>query len=182
MFFGKKAKKRGQREQVMELQMQRETVKKNIRLLRNDMKTLIEKAAAADELDRKILALEYDEKKAELETETAHFNELSRLITQINGVAMVYERQRIFDQVASVAETIDTQSVLRADDMMRARKELLLEESDALDDVLKSGNVLMGGTGESEEFAQLVRAEKLKRAEVARSVADSAVAAACMEG
>lgn len=182
MLFKKKAKDRVQREKVLELQMRREMVKKNIRLLRTDMQALIEKAAAADELDRKILSLEYDEKKAELNTETTHFNELSKLISQFNGVAMVYERQRIFDQVASAAGMIDTQEVLKADDMMRARQEMMLEESGTLDDLLKSSSILTEEPGESAEFTRLVREAKLKKAEAPLEKVETGCEAACTVG
>lgn len=179
LFMKKKDKKAAaQREKVLELQVQRETVKKNIRLLRADMQALIEKAAAADDLDRRILSLEYDEKKAELTTETSHFNELSKLISQLNGVAMVYERQKIFDQVANVAEDIDTQAVLEAEDMMNARRAVLQEDSDALDDVLKAGRVQGTELGESAEFTRLVRDAQLKKVSAPRveSLVDAAPA------
>lgn len=181
LFMKKSNKAAAQREKVLELQVQRETVKKNIRLLRADMQALIEKAAAADDLDRRILSLEYDEKKAELTTETSHFNELSKLISQLNGVAMVYERQKIFDQVANVANDIDTQAVLEAEDMMNARRAVMQEESDALDDVLRGNRVAADEMGESAEFSRLVRDAQLKKAAEARdrAKADAPVQAVC---
>ena len=177
MFFNKKHKARTQQAKVLELQAQREQVKKNIRLLHTDMQTLIEKASTADELDRQIYSLEYEEKKNELATETAHFNELSKLISQLNGVAMVYERQKIFNQVASVAETIDTQAVLKADDMMRAHQEVMLEESDQLDEVLKSSS-MSDKLSESVEFTRLVNEAKLKKAENLRNKTEAVCALA----
>ena len=164
LFMKKKTNKASaQREKVLELQVQREAVKKNIRLIRADMQQLVDKAAAADDLDRRILSLEYDEKKSELNTETSHFNELSKLISQLNGVAMVYERQKIFNQVANVAEEIDTQAVLEAEDMMNARRAVMQEDSDALDDVLKADRVQDNALGESAEFTKLVREVQLKK-------------------
>lgn len=179
MFMKKKAgKAAAQREKVTELQVQREMVKKNIRLLRTDMQSLIDQAAGADDLDRKILSLEYDEKKAELNAETVHFNELSKLISQLNGVAMVYKRQKIFDQVATVADDIDTQALLEAEDMMTARRTMMQEESDALDDVLRGSSVRTEELGESAEFTRLVRDAQLKKASAARNVAQEEPAAA----
>lgn len=179
MFMKKKAgKAAAQREKVMELQIQRETVKKSIRLLRADMQSLVEQAAGADDLDRRILSLEYDEKKAELNTETAHFNELSKLISQLNGVAMVYERQKLFDQVANVADDIDTQALLEAEDMMTARRAMMQEESAALDDVLRGSSVKTDMMGESAEFTRLVRDAQLKKAEETRSMTQQESAAA----
>jgi len=161
LFMKKKSNKASaQREKVLELQVQREAVKKNIRLIRADMQQLVAKAVGADDLDRHILSLEYDEKKAELNTETSHFNELSKLISQLNGVAMVYERQKIFDQVANVAEKIDTQAVLEAEDMMNARRAVMQEDSDALDDVLVSSQAYATAPEVSNEFEQLVRASQ----------------------
>lgn len=159
----KKRKAAAQREKVMELQIQREMVKKNIRLLRSEMQSLVEQAAAADDLDRKILALEYEGKKAQLDTETAHFNELSKLISQINSVAMLFERQKILDQVAAVADGIDTQGVLQAGDELTARRAMLQEDSDALDDVLKGSSIQAETLGESAEFTRLVRNVKLNQ-------------------
>ncbi len=177
MFMKKSGKAAAQREKVMELQLRREGVKKNIRLLRSDMKALIDRAADADDLDRKILSLEYDEKKAELNTETAHFNELSKLISQLNGVAIVYERQKMFDQVANVADNIDFQSLLEAEDRMTARSAMMQEESDALDDVLRGSNVKADMMSESAEFTNLVRNAQMKKISAAHGMAQAESAA-----
>lgn len=177
LFMKKKSDKAAaQREKALELQVQRESVKKSIRLLRADMQSLVEKAASADDLDRRILSLEYDEKKAELDAETTHFNELSKLISQLNGAAMVYERQKVFNQVAAAAENIDTQSLLEAEDTMSARRALLQEDSDTLDDVLSAGRIHTADPGESAEFTRLVRDAQLQKASAPRL--DSLVGAA----
>lgn len=177
MFGRKKATKADiQRKKVMELQIQREEVKKHIRLLRGEMQTLVEQAAVVDDLDRKILSLEYDAKKADLNTETAHFNELSKLISQLNGVAGVYERQKIFDRVAAVAEEIDVQAVLQAEDQMAAHRAVMQEDSDALDDLLQGRSIAADELGESAEFTRLVRDAKIRKAALPRKETEEAAA------
>lgn len=177
MFLKKRETKADvQRKKSMELQFQREAAKKRIRLLRSEMQMLIEKAASADDLDRQVLSLEYDEKKADLNTETAHFNELSKLITRLNGIAMVYERQKLFDQVATAAEDIDVQDVLHAEDQMAAHRGVMQEESDALDDILQEHRVCADRLGESAEFARLVRDAQLRKAAAPQAEAASPVA------
>lgn len=175
MFLKKKnAQADIQRKKCMELQLQREAAKKRIRLLRSEMQALIEQAACADDLDRQVLSLEYDEKKADLNTETAHFNELSKLITRINGVAMVYERQKMFDQVATAAEDIDVKAVLQAEDRMAAHRAVMQEESDALDDLLQEKSAAAQELGESAEFTRLVRDAKLRKLSAPQAEAESA--------
>ena len=175
MFMKKKETKADiQRRKSMELQLQREAVKKRIRTLRGEMQALVEQAASADDLDRQVLSLEYDEKKADLNTETAHFQELSKLITRINGIAMVYERQKLFDQVATAAEDIDVQAVLQAEDQMAAPRGVMQEESDALDELLLDKTAAADGLGESAEFTRLVRDAKLRKAAAPRPEAESA--------
>ncbi len=177
MFIKRKATKADiQRKKVMELQIQREEVKKHIRLLRNEMQSLVEQAAVVDDLDRKILSLEYDAKKADLNTETAHFNELSRLISQLNGVAMVYERQKLFDHVATVAEDIDVQAVLQAEDQMAAHRAMMQEDSEALDDLLRDRSVAADELGESAEFTRLVRDAKIRKVSLPRMESEGATA------
>ena len=173
MWFAKnKANKAAtQRKKTLELQVQRDAVKNNIRLLRAQIQELVEKATKADDLDRRILSLEYEEKKAALNTEIAHFDELSKLISQLNGVANIYERQQLLNQVAKVSDTIDPQAVFAADDMMQARRAVMQEESDALDDVLKNSMPQQHAFAESVEFTQLVREAQLKNVTTAcRSV------------
>ena len=176
MFLKKETKANIQRKKGVELQLQREAVKKRIRQLRGEMQALIDQAACADDLDRQILSLEYDEKKADLHTETTHFNELSKLISRLNGVAMVYERQKVFDQVAAVAENIDVQSALEAEDQMAAHRAVMREEADALDDLLRDGNAAADGLVESAEFTRLVREAKLRKAAAPREEAKCASA------
>ncbi len=174
MFMKKKETKADiQRKKSMELQLQREAVKKRIRLIRSEMQALVEQAASADDLDRQVLSLEYDEKKADLHTETAHFQELSKLITRLNGIAMVYERQKLFDQVATAAEDIDVQGVLRVEDQMSAHREVMREESDALDDLLLDKSAPVDELGESAEFTRLVRDAKLRKAGTPQAAAKS---------
>lgn len=168
MFMKKANKKAAHRDQVMQLQIQRDTVKKNIRRLRNEMQRLVEQAVSADDLDRRILSLEYDEKKAALGNETSHFNELSKLISQFNGVELVYERQRMFDQIATVVDAIDTQAVLRTEDMVTAQRTMLQEESEALEDMLKNSAAGADEMRESAEFTRLVRDAQLKKAALPR--------------
>lgn len=172
MFLKKETKASIQRKKGMELQLQRETVKKRIRQLRGEMQALIDQAASADDLDRQILSLEYEEKKADLNTETTHFNELSKLISRLNGVAMVYERQEIFNHVAAVAENIDVQSALEAEDQMAAHRAVMREETDALDDLLRDGNAAADGLVESAEFTRLVHDAQLRKAAAPREEAN----------
>lgn len=172
MFFKKKnAKASAQREKVMELQIQRDMVKKNIRHLRGEMKELIDQAANADDLDRKILSLEYDEKKMQLDNETAHFNELSRMIIRLNSVALVHERNKATTYMSDVADTIDTDSLLKADDEMTARRKLMQDDADALDDVLNNNRMQMEEIGESAEFSRLVLEKQLKNKSESREAA-----------
>lgn len=165
MMFMKARERKANRARIKklcEVQLLRDASKQRIRKLRAEMQCLVEQAAGADDLDRKILSLEYEEKKADLSTETGHFNDLSRLISQLHGAVMIHEKRRSFDQVAAVADTIDTQSVLHEDDLLTIRRSILEEEADALDSLLVESSASASTVVVDPGFERLVSMEQQK--------------------
>lgn len=145
---------------ISELNQRRNMVKERILKLRREINELVEKAASADDLERKILSLEYEEKKRSMTTEMEHFNDLSKLISQMNGIAITYERQKIFNQWISDVESLNASEIRMENNRMEARRMLMQEESDALDDVLQTCEYTDLTMEENREFMGLVEAQK----------------------
>jgi len=152
-------------ERIMHLQLQREISKNTILRIRSDMQELIDRATCADDLDQRILSMDYEEKKATLATETEHFEDLNKLIRQLRSAVLANERCKAFEQIASVSDCIDTYAVLKAEDTVDIRRTLMKEEFDSLDELLIQDGKKVWSIEENSEFARLVQeAAKRKKA------------------
>lgn len=166
MFFSRKKRSKttqSQQTSIMELQIMRENTKKNIKSLGRDIEDLIERGTTADTIDRKLLAIEYEEKQANLASETAHFDDICKLISQLNGVTEVRKRQDAFEHLVAVAESINTQEIIRNNDMMNVRRDMMREESAALDDVLKESRAQVSSLAVNNDFEAKVLAAQVRK-------------------
>lgn len=157
-------------ERIMHLQLQREVSKTTIIKIRKDMQALIDCAVSADDLDRKILSLDYEEKKSMLATETEHFEDLNKLIRQLRSAALANERCRAFEQIASISDGIDTRAVLTAEDTVDIKRSMLTEELASLDNLLVHDEHGTRIPEENPEFVQLVQEATKKKNLSERSI------------
>ena len=163
--WNNKAKKtRMMEKKIAELQAQRQGIKDRIRKLKTEMDVIISQAAKADELDRKIYALDYEAKSNELKVENQHFNDISRLIAQMQKVLLTQEKQSVQDSVISVSNGIETEALLQEEDLMNAKRALMDESSDALEDALSDVFRDTPEMPENEEFTRLLSEAKFQKA------------------
>lgn len=127
-----RSKERELDSRIQALRQERELCMQHIRTIRADMDALVEQAVDADDLDRKILSLDYTALKGQLNAESERFQDLSRLITRIQGLQAVERRGRRLEYIASVREGIDEDALRRSEDEIEARR-AMIEESDWLD-------------------------------------------------
>jgi len=150
-------------ERIMHLQLQREISKNTILRIRSDMQELIDRATCADDLDQRILSMDYEEKKATLATETEHFEDLNKLIRQLRSAVLANERCKAFEQIASVSDCIDAHAVLTAEDTVDIWRAMMKEEFDSLDELLIHAGKKTRSIEENSEFAQLVQEAAKKK-------------------
>ena len=110
------------------LREEREQCMARIRNLRGDMDALVQRALDADDLDQKILSLDYAAMKGSLNVESERFQDLSRLITRIQDVQAMEARGRRMDFLASVRDGIDEAALRREEDEIQIRRERMEEE------------------------------------------------------
>lgn len=161
--FGMNKKKDTDR-QIVELQNKLEDSKRKIRYINNDMKRLVQQATEADDLDKKILALDYEAKKSELATETERFQDLRGLISKLQSIQAIDENRRHLDKMTEVSDELDIRGLIRQEDEINARRSMLQEEEEAYAAV--RAERVTGGTFAAEqedEFMRMVDAAKLEK-------------------
>ena len=165
-------------DRIRALRLEREACMQRIRSLRAEMNALVERAVDADDLDQKILSLDYAAMKGSLGAETERFQDLSRLITRMQDMQAVDARGRRLDYLASVREGIDEAALRREEDEIAARRAMMEEEEalNAPDDAtpLPGENAFVPDA----DFAcQLARARRQRQADAAALPSGEAVAA-----
>lgn len=172
MFFTKFfVKKQGQRsdmeEKIIALQEQRNEAKEKIRKLRAESQLLVQQATEADDLDRKILSLDYEAKQAAIRLEEGHFADLSRMITQLQNIQAVQNREATISSVARISESIDADALIRQETELAARRDMMREDAETLDCALAQARPDDTGFSENEEFAKLVSQAKKQKVKAA---------------
>lgn len=155
---------KGTAEKIACLQTQREESKAKIRKIRACMQSLIAQAAEADDLDRKVLSIDYEAQKGILDVETEHFNDLNRLISQLHGVQMAQVRQDTLSDIEQAGAYIDADALIQAEDALAVRREMKQEADEQLAEAFAASAVETVSFSENEEFARLVRREQALRA------------------
>ena len=145
--------------QIIDLCAERESCKERIREIRAEMQRLVERAADADDLDQKILSLDFRAQKSAMAVETERFDDLSDLIVRLQNVRAVGERCQRLDYIMRIDGGIDTDSVLREQAEIQVRREMFQESNRSAD--MDMNSVLPGeqsGFCElDEDFARLVQ-------------------------
>lgn len=117
-------------ERVQSLRQERELCMQRIRGLRAEMNALVERAVDADDLDQKILSLDYSAMKGSLGVETERFQDLSRLIARMQDAQAVESRGRRLAYIASLRDGIDEAALRREEDEIEARRAMMAEEAE----------------------------------------------------
>ena len=116
---------------IVELQTKMEESKKRIRLLRTEMKSLEEQGLNADDLDMKILSLDYEAKKGEMDSEMARFQDMSMMISKLQDKQKLDEKRKHLDTLTQVTDDMDLGKVMRDADELTIRRDMLDEEYEA---------------------------------------------------
>ena len=150
--------------EIYALRAQRAACVQRVRTLKEEMNRLVDSAVGADELEQKILSLDYEAKRDVLAAETQRFQDLSGLIARLQKAQAVDEGSRRLDGVAAAGSRIDTAALLREEDELRARRAMMDEEErdfaaaqEGYDE--KTRDAFAADEG----FAALVREAKLRR-------------------
>lgn len=117
-------------ERIQALRQEREKCMQHIRGLRAEMNALVERAVEADDLDQKILSLDYTAMKGSLNAETERFQDLSRLIARMQEIQAVNARGKRLEYIAAVRDGIDEAAVRREEDEIAARRAMMEEDAE----------------------------------------------------
>ena len=112
------------------LRQEREKCMLHIRDLRTEMNALVERAVDADDLDQKILSLDYTAMRGRLNAETERFQDLSRLITRMQDIQAVNARGKRLEYIAAVRDGIDEVALRREEDEIAARRAMMEEDAE----------------------------------------------------
>ena len=154
--FGNWMKKNQQDEnKISILVTEREETRKVIRKLKNRMDETVQKAAEADELDRKICSADYSTMKDQLLAEMQHFEDLSRLISQLRSAGLTRRRAAALEQLTAVSDTVNRDQLIANADYVAARREMLAEEDEWYRDAMEEKTPSVFST-EDDEFTRLV--------------------------
>ena len=167
-FFVKKQDRRSDMEEkIIALQEQRNEAKEKIRRLRSESQLLVQQATEADDLDRKILSLDYEAKQAAIRLEEGHFADLSRMITQLQNIQAVQNREATISSAARISESIDADALIRQETELAVRRDMMREDAETLDYALAQSRPDDTGFAENEEFARLVSQAKKQKVNAA---------------
>lgn len=150
-------KKRNTEAKILSLQQAREESKKTIRALRIEMDNLVKQALQGDDLDKKILSLDYMDTKGKLALETERFEDLSTLIGRLQGIRSTDEKLKRLGRVTALYDHMDRKAALREKDRLAIHRSLLEEEQadyEGLYDTETSENAVFSM---APEFERLLR-------------------------
>jgi len=115
---------------IVALQTKLEESKKRIRTLRAEMKCLEEQGVSADDLDMKILSLDYEAKKGELSSEMTHFRDLGMMISKLQDKQKLEATRKHLDTITQVTDDMDLDGLVRSADELTARRSMMDEENE----------------------------------------------------
>lgn len=155
-------KEKANEKKIEQLGKNREESRKRIRRIKNEMDTLVQKAAGSDELDRKIYSADYMTLKDQLQAEMQHFGDLSRLIGQLKSAGLTHRRAAALEQIVSVNDRLDLDQLIAREDYMAARRQMMQEEDELYREVLDETNAGYGTPREDDEFTRLVAKAQIR--------------------
>lgn len=161
MFFLNRKEKANEKK-IEQLGKNREESRKRIRKIKNEMDILVQKAAASDDLDRKICAADYSTLKDQLQAEMQHFSDLSRLIGQLKSAGLTHRQAAALEQIVSVNDRLDLNQLINREDYMAARRQMMQEEDERYQEVLNENNAGYRAPREDDEFTRLVAKAQIR--------------------
>ena len=96
-----------------------------------------------------------------------HFADLSRMITQLQNIQAVQNREATISSVARISESIDADALIRQETKLAARRDMMREDAETLDYALAQSGPDDTGFAENEEFARLVSQAKKQKMKAA---------------
>ena len=168
MFFLNRKEKANEKK-IEQLGKSREESRKRIRKIKNEMDILVQKAAASDDLDRKIYAADYTTLKDQFQAEMQHFGDLSRLIGQLKSAGLTHRRAAALEQIVSVNDRLDLDQLINREDYMAARRQMMQEEDEMYQEVLNETNAGYCAPKEDDEFTRLVTKAQIRNTLAAES-------------
>lgn len=109
---------------ISAMEKQRVSSRERIRAIRKKMDDWVLNGIDADDLDRRIYAMEYNTQKLELEAEIQHFQDISNRIKQMK-IEMVRNREKHdLDKLNDVYCGIDIEKMLSVKDYVAAAREV----------------------------------------------------------
>lgn len=141
---------------IAELEEKRNRSRKVIRSLKQQMDETVRKAAAADELDRKIYGLDYAAMRDQMDAEMLHFEDLSRMIRQLQSAELTDRRAAALEDIVSVSRKIDLDALIESEDYVAVRRGMLEEEDERYRAVFEAGNTARKEREEDAEFSRAV--------------------------
>ena len=117
---------------IIELTCQRDQCAERIRTLRSEMDSLVDHALTADDLEQKILSLDYEAKKLALNAEYERFSDLNQLITRYRSAQLMTNNSNGLAQVAAMGEKLDMAGLQARGDAIRIRRDMLNENAEQL--------------------------------------------------
>ncbi len=155
-------KEKANEKKIGQLSMRREESRKQIRKIKNEMDSLVQKAAKADDLDRKIYSADYLTLKDQFQAEMQHFNDLSRLIGQLKSAGLTHRRASALEEIVSANDRLDLNKLIAREDYMTIRRQMLQEEDELFQEVLEETKTGQDTFMEDEEFNCLVSKAKIQ--------------------
>ena len=152
--FAKKMKKEENKIDI--LMTDREETRKRIRKTKDQMDKLVQCAAKADDLDRRIYSADYRTLKDQLLAEMQHFDDVGRLIRQLRNADLTRQRAAAMEKIAKISNQIDLDELIMDEDYVSVRRAMLAEEDEQYRTAVEQNNEHDDFYKEDEDFSRLV--------------------------
>lgn len=120
---------------ISDLIAQREAAAERIRQLRTEIDALVDQAVCADDLDTKILSLDYESRKTDLAAEMERFKDITAMIARLRNVEVIESNRRRIERVTQLGETIDIETLHRKKDEIQIRRDMMREAQEDVEDM-----------------------------------------------
>ena len=152
--FANKTKDEGKK--IDTLMTDREETRKRIRKTKEQMDKLVQYAAKADDLDRRIYSADYRTLKDQLLAEMQHFEDVGRLVRQLRNADLTRQRAAAMEKIARISNQMDLDGLIMDEDYVSVRREMLAEDDEQYLAAIEQNNEQNDFGIEDEEFGRLV--------------------------
>lgn len=152
--FAKKTK--NEESKIDTLMTDREETRKRIRKTKEQMDKLVQCAAKADDLDRRIYSADYRTLKDQLLAEMQHFDDVGRLIRQLRNADLTRQRAAAMEEIAKISNQMDLDGLIMDEDYVSVRREMMAEDDEQYLAAIAQNNEHNDFGKEDEEFSRLV--------------------------